>query len=34
MGMLGTGRERSASHPVKMDGMSESHRTGRPAIVE
>lgn len=34
MGMLGTGREREASHPVKMDGMSESHRTGRPAIVE
>ena len=30
MGMLGTGRERAASHPVKMDGMSESHRTGRP----
>jgi DNA-binding phage protein len=30
MSMPGTGREHAASHPVKMDGMSESHRTGRP----
>jgi hypothetical protein len=32
--MPGTGWERAASHPVKMDGTSESHRTGGPAIVE